>query len=313
VETPVDKSHLKAALAAAQTMKADSVAAEVSAALRAEGIRCIVVKGPSTARLLYDPTELRPYADCDLLVSPSGFDLARPVLEGLGFTEHPEQADHPERGLPHAIPWTRNDGGHVDLHRNLSGTGVAPAAVWRVLIQRTEPLMLSGELVAVPDAAGVALQVALHAGQHDQGAAAAKPRADLARAVQRLSPDVWREAVVLADSLAATGALTVGLRLDPEGSKLADLLGLPSPEFLDSSRHARIASGVGRLAATRGRRAQIRLAFAELFPSAEFMRWWSPLARRGGTAGLLAAYGERALWLVRQLGPSLALARRSRR
>lgn len=303
-----------ARVALAQTLKADAVAAEVSAALRSAGIRSIIVKGPSTARLLYDADEVRPYVDCDLLVSPSGFDLAHPVLEGLGFVELLDQADAPERGLPHAIPWARADGAQVDLHRNLSGTGVAPAAVWRELIQQTEPLSLGGGgLVDVPRPAGVAFQVALHAYQHREGPLASKPRIDLARACERLSLETWSDAAALADRVDATGSFSAGLRQDPSGNVLADELGLPTQEFLDTARSsARIAGGLGRLATTRGIRARARLIATEVFPSPEFMRWWSPRARRGGLS-LAVAYAERAAWLISQLGPSVALVRRGRR
>ena len=308
MSSPADKNRGRELLAAAQTIKADGAAAEVSRALRAVGIRSVVVKGPSTARRLYDASDHRVYTDCDLLLSPSGFELARPVLQGLGFTEHSDSVDWPERGLPHAVPWSRSDGAQIDLHRNLSGTGVPPAAVWRELIQHTEPLVLAGEIVEVPDAKGVAFQVALHAGQH-QDAPAGKPRADLARAVARIPADVWVEAAAMADRLDATGPFAIGLRLDPDGNRLADELALPSTSSVAAARDGRIAGGLGRLAATQGLGARARLVLGEFFPSPEFMRWWSPLARRGDL-GLLAAYPARAFWMLRHLRRSLAAARR---
>jgi hypothetical protein len=59
-------------------------------------------------------------------------------------------------------------------------------------------------------------------------------------------------------------------------------------------------------------RERLRLLGAELFPSAAFMRVWSPMARRGWV-GLLCAYLVRPLWLLWQLPTGLRDLSRARR
>ncbi len=49
----------------------------------------------------------------------------------------------------------------------------------------------------------------------------------------------------------------------------------------------------------------------ELFPRPEFMRWWSPLARRG-RLGLVLSYPRRWLWLALQAPRGLWAVRRAR-
>ena len=301
-------------VAAARNLKADAVTAEVVTALRAHGLRSILLKGPTIERWLYGPDEARSYVDSDLLLSPSGFRAARPVLEGLGFMEHPENVDTPERGLPHAVPWTRPaDDAQLDLHRNLTGPGVEPAEVWDALLLHSEPMEVGGTLVDVLDPPGRALMLALHARQHG---AAVKPLTDLHRGLERLEDEVWAETVALADRLDATAALVIGLRLLPEGDALAERLRLPTSDFVERASlpgsRDRLAIGVSRLATTPGAGAKLGLLARELVPAPAFMRWWSPLARRG-RVGLGLAYAYRVGWLARHLVPSVMLWRRARR
>ena len=77
----------------------DHVTAEVVPALRDEGIRCILLKGPATVARLYDDPLERPYEDADLLIEPSRFEDARNVLRRLGFAPvAPSTAHRPRIG-----------------------------------------------------------------------------------------------------------------------------------------------------------------------------------------------------------------------
>src|SRR3954469_1230578 len=73
------------AVAAARTLVLDAVAIECIAALRAEDIRVILLKGPVTDRWLYSDGGLRDYIDVDLLVPRGDFRVALKTLERLGF------------------------------------------------------------------------------------------------------------------------------------------------------------------------------------------------------------------------------------
>ena len=73
---------------AARILRLDRATGEVVTALRAHGIRSILLKGPSAARWLYDNESERPYVDCDLLVAPMEMTQcrgrARHVLDSAG-------------------------------------------------------------------------------------------------------------------------------------------------------------------------------------------------------------------------------------
>jgi hypothetical protein len=302
-------------LAMARTMGADRVTAEVVAAFRSAGIRSILLKGPALARWLYDNGSRREYVDADLLVSPQEFGRAEQVLARLGFAEVEEDMELPKRGLVHAQAWERHpDLPPIDLHRTPFGVGVAPEEAWRALSGITETMAVAGTPVEVLSSPGRALVVALHAAQHRTEFA--QPIEDLARAIERLPLEIWSEAAELAARLDATPTLAIGLRLLPDGVELAERLELVSAELIETAIRrgspAEVALGFERLAQRSGLRAKLAMLARELVPTRSFMRWWSPLARRGW-AGLALAYLWRPLWLLWQAGPSLRAWRRSRR
>jgi hypothetical protein len=72
------------------------------------------------------------------------------------------------------------------------------------------------------------------------------------------------------------------------------------------------AVGLLRLSETHGSKAKAALVWREAFPSAAFIRAWSPLARRG-SLGLALAYIWRPIWIFIRLFPALAAIMRARR
>jgi hypothetical protein len=74
-------SESRALRLTAHALARDVATAEVVEALRAAGVRSIVLKGPSIARWLYADGQPRPYGDTDLLVSPADLDIGN--LENL--------------------------------------------------------------------------------------------------------------------------------------------------------------------------------------------------------------------------------------
>ena len=72
--------------AAARALVLDALARECVLALRAEGIRVILLKGPVTARWLYSGGDLRDYLDVDLLVARTEFQRASWALKRFGST-----------------------------------------------------------------------------------------------------------------------------------------------------------------------------------------------------------------------------------
>jgi hypothetical protein len=196
----------------------------------------------------------------------------------------------------------------------LFGVGVAPDKVWEEVARAPEKVSLDGLQVDVLAPAARALHVALHAAQHDHRFK--KPLEDLTRAVDRLPAEVWAEAAALAERLDASPTLVLGLARLPEGLALASKLDVVRLEVAqaatDKRSAARLAVGFDRLARTSGLRARMGMVAREVVPSRSFIRYWSPLARRG-RAGMVGAYLWRPIWLLLHAVPSIAAWRRYRR
>jgi hypothetical protein len=270
----------RVALAAAQRLNLDRVAAEVVVAVREAGIRSIVLKGPAFAAWLDDS---RVYQDADVLVDPRELERAQEVVARLGFTLYIHDEGEPPD--PHAWMWVREeDGVTLDLHRSLPLLGVGPDEAWDILAARTEPLAIGRVTVEMLDREGTALHAAIHAALHRPDVLE-KPRRDLAFALERFDLETWRRAAELARQLGAEAALATGLRSSEAGSTVADELGL------SDDLPARVASRhrLQRLAEGTTLRSKISLVGRLLVPRAAEMRFWFPLARRG-RLGLLAAH-----------------------
>jgi hypothetical protein len=292
----------------------DFVTAEVVGALRAAGVRSILLRGPAIMRWLYGEGEPRPYRDIDLLVDPAARADAEAVLGGLGFI-HRQAGFAANESVQHAGEWFRDRPAVVvDLHRGLEGAAAEPSTLWSALARRTEELEVGGTLVEAPDQPTLALVVTLHAAHH--GVEGEKQLAELLRAMRTARLDTWAQAARLAQEIGAVPAFAAGLRLLPEGADVAERLGLshdatPETVLRASSAHS-TAIGFARLAATPGLRARAVVVARKAVPTRAFMRYWSPLARRG-PAGMALAYLWRPLWLTWRLVPAARAWGRARR
>jgi Uncharacterised nucleotidyltransferase len=290
--------------AAARSALQDVATAEVVSALEARGIPSIVLKGPSIDRALYRGG--RSYLDSDLLVPPERIDDARTELRRLGFSAYvPPYGEAQE--LEHAEAWRRGDAEvMVDLHWTLSGVGVAPAELWRVLSSSTETMDVATGEVAVLRPEGIAFHVALHAAHH--GSANPRSTADLELALSVFDARTWDAASDLAARLVATERFAAGLRLRPAGRELAAELGLPEKTSVETVLLTRsqtvLTLGIERIARTPGVRRKLALVGREAVPSPAAMRVWWPKAERG-PIWLLAGYLWRPLWLAVHAGPAL--------
>jgi len=310
--------------AAALAARVDRVTAEVVTAMREVGIRPLLLKGPSIATWLYEDGT-RPYDDSDLLVAPGSYRRAGDVLRELGFRHHEYvwlryvqtwlRGSGPS-GVPHGGP------NAVDLHRSLNGIRASADTVWEVLSAETDTLQVGGIDVEVFSLPARALHVGLHAAQH--GARAEQTLEDLGRALRFADEQVWRQAADLAERLDAMPAFASGLRLDPEGARLAERLGLPARPppgvalRIDVQNSAAIA--LESLTSERSLRARARLLLQALFPSRSYMRHWTatrmtplPAALRRGALGLWLAYLWRPIWNLGRLPKAIIALRRARR
>jgi hypothetical protein len=296
---------------AARSALQDVATAELVSALEARGIPSILLKGPSIDRLLYGGNG-RSYVDSDLLVAPDGIEAVRTELRELGFSAYtPPYGEASE--LEHGEAWIRGDSElMVDLHWTLAGVGVAPAELWRVLANTTEPIVVVTTEVAVLRPEGIAFHVALHAAHH--GPANPRSIGDLDQALSVLDAGTWRAASALAARLEATELFAAGLRLVPAGGSMAAELGLPDTPSVQTVLLTRsqttLTLGIERLAQTPGLRRRLALVGRELVPSPGMMRhWWPPAAR--GRVWLLAGYVWRWAWLLAHAGPAVIAWRRA--
>jgi hypothetical protein len=264
--------------------------------LEHRGIESLVLKGPAVTSLLYEPHEHRTSIDVDLLVED--LPKASSVLEEAGYARVVDWTPGMDR---HAWTHAKADAVSIDLHRTVVGIDAPPSTTWSVLDREGVPGELAGAVVRMPGRPAQALLVALHAAQHGEGSE--KTLGDLRRALERFDSPTWARAASLANELDALAAFSVGLGLDPRGRVLAEGLGLHGP----TSRTARIraaphqptALGLDLLLRLPARRRPAYLA-GKVFPPADFMRDWRPIARHG-RAGLAAAYAYRIGWLIVQL------------
>jgi hypothetical protein len=299
-----------AAAVAAHNLRVDHMTADVLRAFDEEGVESVLLKGPSTVRWLYTDQPRR-YQDCDLLVPPAAFGAAERVLRGLGFTPAVEQERMPDWWREHSIEWSGPERfTAVDLHRTLKGVGVEDARLWESLSADTETMMVGDFPSTVLSVRARCLLLALES----SGDGVYKD--DLVRAIERAGESTWREAATLARDLDALAAFAAGLWLAPKGHALAAALALPRARSVDldlrAGRAPAEALTIERLTRASGPRERIAIACRKLVPPPTFMRHWSPTARRG-RAGLVAAYGQRLVWIVRKAPRAVRAWRHARR
>jgi hypothetical protein len=296
-------------------LRSDVVAAEVGEAFRTAGVASILLRGPSIARHVFTAGESRPYGDVDLLVATTVMDQAERLLSDHGFEHSAVLGQRPDDRPAWARTWKRaSDGGEVDLHTTIVGAGVARHEVWALLREKIEPVEVARARLEGLNAEATAVVIALHAAHH--GSELRQPLDDLARAIDRFPETTWTAAAALAERLAAIPAFAAGLRLLPAGAALAERLALPDAAsaevILRAGGAPPMALGFEWLSRVPGFRAKTRLVAGKLVPDVQFMRAWSPLARRG-RVGLAAAYGFRVAWLAWHAIPGFIAWTRARR
>jgi hypothetical protein len=282
----------------------DRVAVRTSQMLRQAGIDHLLVKGPAIARWLYRPDEVRSYGDADFLIRAQDWDRTVELLRSQGFEDAMASMAHPRMESFASHPWTSQNG-DVDLHATFKGLTADTETVWAVLAEERETLQLADGTVEVPGPAARLMHIALHAAQHLGG----KAITDLELAVARMDDALWLRAVDLAERTGGSAAFLSGLRSVAAGRELAERLELPDVRSVHSLLHAQaipLAEALHQLSTVSGSRAKLALVAREIVPTAEFMRWWSPIAHRG-RLGLAAAYLWRPVYLASRL-PRAAIA-----
>jgi hypothetical protein len=302
--------------AAAGNLLVDRLIVEVHDAFAAAAIEAILLKGPAIAGWLYTEDEIRVYGDGDFLVQRGQWEAAGLVLRELGFQEDIAELEHPNLESFASYPWGRESDGagvqSIDMHATLAGIGTDFPQVWSILSADTAEIAIAGRCVPILAEPARTMHIALHAAHHHEG----RPMLDLERALERLDDGLWSEAAEVAEALDATAAFATGLRLTPAGDALARRLGVHEAHSVAASlkvANVPLSEGIEQLVATSSVRAKLALAWSELAPSADFLRWWSPALARRGPLGLAAAYVWRVVWLIGHLPRGFIAWRRARR
>jgi hypothetical protein len=297
-------------LLAVRNVAIDRLAAEIATAFAGAGIEALVLKGPVLAAWLY-PGEIRPYGDADLIVAPGDWKAAVAILERLGFSDHLGPLAHPRMESFASTAFLRGED-NLDLHCVLHGLDGDPERIWEALVDGAERQSIGGAELRVPGRPALALHVGLHAAHHVEG----KPLEDLRRAIAVADESTWREALELARRLDGLPTFASGMRLLPEGAELIRRLGVE--DEVRSARHQVRFEGVptaealdALLGPGLSNRQRLLTVAGEVFPRPQFMRWWSPLARRG-RLGLILSYPWRWLWLALKAPRGLWAVRRAR-
>jgi hypothetical protein len=287
----------------------DKLAAWITGEFECRGIETLLLKGPAIARWLYADSGSRPYGDADVMVSPAQWNAAQSLLRELGFSQELAPLDHPGMTSFASESWVRGNE-NVDLHCTLWGLDVSPEVAWRALSRSPAEIELQGRRIRVLAPAARALLLATHAAKHGDGWALT----DLEKGIAQLDPGIWRDAGALATELDAIPAFAAGMRLVGNGPEVVRALSLPDVPHPEASLRAwrvPMALGLEQLARTRGGRPKLVMVLRELAPNPAFMRWWTPLARRG-RAGLVLAYIWRVIWMLAHAGPAIYAWRRAR-
>ena len=241
----------------------EAAIADVVLRMRAERVRPILLKGPAIARWLYRESEVRPSSDVDLLVSPADFPAAEQVLEAMGLTRFPVA------GLEHADTWLDEDRPlAVELHWSLLGVDTGPERAWQVLSHGTEVMDVGGVDVEALGFPARTMHLALHVAQHGSDR---KPLNDLLRAIEQLPDASWVTALAVAEELDAVEGFAAGLRLLPEGSRVAERLSLPrdasAQTVLMTENPPPLAMGLARIAGAGARARRCACCCANSSPS----------------------------------------------
>jgi hypothetical protein len=282
----------------------EEAAAGLFEAFEAAGVDVLLLKGAALARSLYtEPGERRTYSDIDLLVAPAHAESAEAVLHARGYRSSKERLGIDEVGtsVAHADTWLSPADARpheLDVHRRLPGLDAAPETAWEALWPSRGTIELAGRRIPVPARSAQALQLATHAAQHGPGYF--KGLRELRMAMERWPLEVWQDAAGLARRLDAVAPLAAGLRLTPEGTRLAGQLELPVDSALEwEIEHARErprgtfhAEAFGEAETMRERLGLLRRA---LFPK----RRWLAVEYRWAERGPLQAVAAYVLHLAR--------------
>jgi hypothetical protein len=225
----VDPTAFRALAQQAHLVRINRATAEFVSALHDQGISSMLLKGPTTARVLYDG-ETRSYSDIDLLVEPSAMDQAETTARRLGFQPRAAPNNFARRWVWRTLETEERtldrsiDGVALDLHRSFHQFPVK-FNLFHELWPTRDLIILTGVSIPTPSVAGVGVLTVLHAAESNHPLARRERLiGDVKRAIDRLGPDVWSEIGDLSKRLGVAKDVVAVLREigGESGRQLAD-------------------------------------------------------------------------------------------
>lgn len=283
--------------AVVRSIRLDQLTVTVSQVLHTAGIPHALLKGPTTARWLYDPP--RPYNDIDVLIPDSRLSAAVRVLEREGVGRR--VGGRPGEAAAHSQLLRTAEGAEVDLHFSLPmlDRRGGDDSTWSALSRHIVPFSLDRGSVPALDAAGRCLVLCLHALNSFESPQAVE---DLRRARLMASRQDWITARLLSEEIGGGTLFDGGLHV----------IGQAAAATLTPGVLAWLSGDRATLAVLRWRQLswpeRAKRSAAKMFPSLAFLQENDP--RRPHTVHeLAAAYVRRLVKIARHLPRALRASR----
>jgi hypothetical protein len=279
----------------------------LSGALEDAGVEMVLLKGSALAHTVYPDPAWRPFADLDLLVRGSDFQLAVEVLADRGFRRSlPEPRAGFDARFGKAAELVGGDGLTIDLHRTLV---VGPFGLWidlDELFAGTTLFNVGGRVLRRLDDASLFLHACVHASLgwwppllmpvRDVAQVGSYTKVDWDLVAERTRR--WRLAGVV--RLAFNTALeTLGASIPAEARAVMAIRPrrkeLRALTAYTTNRRQRGGTATSTLRAIPGIRAKTAYVRALLFPNREFLR----ARQRTGRGSYLRRLAVPIRWLAR--------------
>jgi len=193
-----------------------------------ERISFVIIKGPTIANELYEPTEVRPYGDLDILIKNHNYDKVKRILAQHGFQVADSENETHRRQYWNSVDFYHSENRNIaiDLHWDtlMSSWGrnfFTDQEIW----DNTRWLEFSGMRLPVLDPMILILHLCLHLSFHHQFGKL-QTLCDLDLAIQKFDTDIdWEQMLQIVSKMKIWKAVIYSMRL----SKILLETELPEP------------------------------------------------------------------------------------
>lgn len=195
------------------------------AALKAEGIPLILLKGIYLAGTVYENMGLREMNDVDVLARPADLMRIADTLAGLGYASPQPICPNVTLATNHHLPPMVKGGLTFEVHWNLTYPGesctIDPACLWECAV----PVRIAGREALALSPEDLLLHLCLHTSHHHQFAFGLRPFCDIAATIAHFGSTLdWRSITEQADRRRWGRGVYLALRLARElaGAEVPD-------------------------------------------------------------------------------------------